>query len=452
MEIDQLVNAIKVIELTGATRSAAVRALIRAGRWSEEGLSQETVMEAIEEREATAQTVVVPGLALPHATVDWDGDYRVVLGRSRAGIAYSAGADLVHLVVLVVVGNGQGATHLEVLSKLAELLKSREFRDRLISASNTREIRRLMLERATRHIPGGRPARREVSRLTKVLVEDATRLVESISAQALLLAVDGCDALPWDLLGQWTGRLLIVTRESCDELVQDRPDTHLFDIPHAALSRMDRVNLALLLVAAQGLVDKDREIVCVTGPRDRPLDSITVARPATQFQAVFADRGARRSIELPPAVVLRVLSLAIELATEGREGQSVGALFVIGDTGHVRRQVQQLVLNPFHGFASRLRNVLDPSLSETIKEFALLDGAFVIRPDGMVVSAGTYLVPQCQTTDLPGGLGARHQAAAAITTATQAIAITVSQSTGTVTMFQNGAIVLTLERATLTRW
>jgi DNA integrity scanning protein DisA with diadenylate cyclase activity len=127
-------------------------------------------------------------------------------------------------------------------------------------------------------------------------------------------------------------------------------------------------------------------------------------------------------------------------------------MFVVGDDRHVMRYTQQLVLNPFHGFSRRLRNVLDPSLAETIKEFALLDGAFIIKADGTVLSAGTYLLPQSRVTDLPGGLGTRHQAAAAITAETRSTAITISQSTGTVTVFQNGGMVLTLERATLTRW
>jgi DNA integrity scanning protein DisA with diadenylate cyclase activity len=109
--------------------------------------------------------------------------------------------------------------------------------------------------------------------------------------------------------------------------------------------------------------------------------------------------------------------------------------------------VQQLVLNPFHGFSRPLRNILDPSLGETIKEFALIDGAFVVQGDGTVRTAGAYLAPRSAAARLPKGLGARHQTAAAITGHTRAMAITVSQSTGTVTVFRNGATVLSLERA-----
>jgi DNA integrity scanning protein DisA with diadenylate cyclase activity len=127
-------------------------------------------------------------------------------------------------------------------------------------------------------------------------------------------------------------------------------------------------------------------------------------------------------------------------------------MFVIGDTRQVAKRVQQLVLNPFHGYARHVRNVLDPGLAETIKEYALLDGAFIVAADGTMLSAGTYLVSETSSDELPGGLGARHQSAASITARTKAMAIIISQSTGKVTIFQDGGSVLSLEKASLTRW
>jgi DNA integrity scanning protein DisA with diadenylate cyclase activity len=165
---------------------------------------------------------------------------------------------------------------------------------------------------------------------------------------------------------------------------------------------------------------------------------------------MFDAKVGKSAASIRPAVILRSLSLAIELAAEGREAHPVGTMFIIGDTRRVMRHTRQMVLNPFHGYARRLRSLLDPSLAETIKEFALIDGAFIVQGDGTVVSAGTYLIPK-SSARLPQGLGTRHHAAAAITGHTQAMAITISQSTGTVTVFRHGQIVLRLERATPTR-
>jgi diadenylate cyclase len=452
VEIEQLVQVMQILDLSATSRGDAIRELVRVGNWEDEGISSEEVVQAIEAREATAQTIVATGLALPHAAVEWDGDYRLILGRSRCGVPFGAAGDLVHLIVLMVVGRRRERTHLEALAQVAELLKPEEFRQALVEAPHAEEISRLLAQRASREPAGLPEAPPEMPRLSAVLVRQAVELARSRGAQALLLAVDRCESVPWGSLASWTGRLLVVTTETADELKTERPDTHLFDIPHASLSRMDRANLGLLLAAARGLINDQADVVCVTGPAGQQLDSITVTKPGGHFRDMFSQKREERGAKIRPAVILRVLSLAVELASEGREARPIGAMFVIGDTRQVMRRAQQLVLNPFHGFARRLRNLLDPSLAETIKEFALLDGAFIIQADGTALSAGTYLVPESRVTDLPGGLGTRHQAAAAITTDTRALAVTVSQSTGTVTVFQNGGIVLTLERATMTRW
>jgi len=142
-----------------------------------------------------------------------------------------------------------------------------------------------------------------------------------------------------------------------------------------------------------------------------------------------------------------VIGLAGEIAVEGREGKAVGTIFVLGDTNSVNANVRQLIINPFRGYSEAERNILDPGLVETIKEFAAIDGAFIITGDGVILSAGSYLRPQVtDTPDLAPGFGARHAAAAGISSCTQALAITISESTGMVNVFKNGTIMLSLSR------
>jgi DNA integrity scanning protein DisA with diadenylate cyclase activity len=64
-----------------------------------------------------------------------------------------------------------------------------------------------------------------------------------------------------------------------------------------------------------------------------------------------------------------------------------------------------------------------------------------------VLSAGSYLRPQTDEIEsLPSGFGSRHAAAAGITACTNALAITISESTGMVTLFKNGSIMMTLSK------
>lgn len=75
----------------------------------------------------------------------------------------------------------------------------------------------------------------------------------------------------------------------------------------------------------------------------------------------------------------------------------MGTIFVIGDTRRVLKHSRQLIPNPFKGHRI---NVLDKESKEIIKEFAQLDGAFLIREDGRIVAAGRYLEVEPRVIDL----------------------------------------------------
>src|SRR5437763_1765103 len=106
---------------------------------------------------------------------------------------------------------------------------------------------------------------------------------------------------------------------------------------------------------------------------------------------------------------------------------------------------EQLSINRFQGISEGERNVLAPSIREALKNVAVLDGAFVIREDGVVLAAGRYLQGGAKV-ELPLGLGARHAAAAAVTVETNAVAISVSQGSGTARVFKGGQAVLELQQ------
>ena len=74
-----------------------------------------------------------------------------------------------------------------------------------------------------------------------------------------------------------------------------------------------------------------------------------------------------------------------------------------------------------------------------------MDGAFIIQDNGVVLSAGRYIASDVKGVIVPKGLGARHVAAASITKQLKAIALAVSESTGSVRAFRNGQIVMRID-------
>ncbi len=145
--------------------------------------------------------------------------------------------------------------------------------------------------------------------------------------------------------------------------------------------------------------------------------------------------------ELSMNVFERVMEIARELSKEGREGHRVGTAFIIGDSQNVLRKSRQLILNPFEGHPPDERNILDPRLKETIKNFAQLDGVFVIDKTGYIHAAGRYLNVDTSSVSLPG-LGARHHSACAITKETNSVAVVLSESGGVIRVFNHGALVM----------
>jgi PAS domain S-box-containing protein len=135
-----------------------------------------------------------------------------------------------------------------------------------------------------------------------------------------------------------------------------------------------------------------------------------------------------------------VFHICTEISIEGREGKPVGTTFLIGDTKNVLAKSRQIMLNAFEGHVPEMRMVTNPDLKENIKEFAQLDGAFVISGDGFIEASGRYITVDSSKVTLPKGMGTRHNSVAAITSVTRAVGIVVSQSGGGITIFKGGLI------------
>jgi diadenylate cyclase len=282
------------------------------------------------------------------------------------------------------------------------------------------------------------------------IVQHAQQLVRDVSARALVVyadAIGGDDELR-RVLQTVTVPTILVSRSLERGGTGSRVSQDWIRVPNVHMNRAGQVQSALLVGLARGLLEKGDRVVCLTGvDGSEGVDTLLVLDLGTELE-LFSLAGATDfSGDVAPEVFERVLSLASQLASEGREGRPLGTLFVLGDSERVLSQSRSLVLNPFRGYAEADRNLLDPDLEETIKEFSALDGAFVVRGDGVVLSAGTLLLPLGSQSQLPSGLGTRHAAAAGITDSTSAVAICVSQSTGTVTVFRGGQIVTNIRHS-----
>jgi len=103
-------------------------------------------------------------------------------------------------------------------------------------------------------------------------------------------------------------------------------------------------------------------------------------------------------------------------------------------------------LRPFYKIKSDTKLILLTKRRECIQKASQVPLHAVLIPDVRLTRSG-YLNVSYHGEALPQGLGTRHTAAAAITQVTDSVALTISESTGKVTLFRGGKIITVIDKA-----
>ena len=284
--------------------------------------------------------------------------------------------------------------------------------------------------------------------INKTMIEHAIKIAYAVKADSLLVCVDiirDITAIAEEMkkpIG-----VIIVTRED-EELSEDiKKFAKKLDVPNVNLTRVGKIKIAIAKGIVLGFFKRGDKIVCLSGvPKFGYVDSIIVIDVGKEFEILTSDFITDVLENVQPEVFNAVLNLACELAAQGREYRKVGTIFVLGDDEKFMQLSRQIIINPFLGYSEEQLNILNPELEETIKELSAIDGAFIIKENGVLVSAGRHLNAAIDSRDFPAGLGSRHIAAAGITNVTKAVAIVISESSGNVTVFKNGKLFVTIEK------
>lgn len=283
--------------------------------------------------------------------------------------------------------------------------------------------------------------------LSRLIIESAGEIAQRIKAQEVFVILQGPD--DYERTADQIRKLNAIPVVRGEGFFQEVLAAHgrALKVPDIKLTRMGQIKVAVMLAISGSIIKSGDRIVCVTGVASfGNSDSIVVIDTGKEFE-IFSSANL---LDIPdtvrPDVFETVLKLAMELAARGREGKSVGTIFVLGDEEKVLQLSRQLIINPFKGYSEDELSVHDPQLRDAIKEFSAIDGAFVIRGDGVLITAGRHLNAALEEEDMPKGLGSRHVAAAGITSLTDAIAIVISESAGTLRIFKKGRVFMEIER------
>ena len=208
----------------------------------------------------------------------------------------------------------------------------------------------------------------------------------------------------------------------------------------------DRLTQAILEAVADDILAPGACVVTLySGFEADTMDSVSVINLGEHLDRLTGRDLRQLETRVPLDTLKLVVDLAVEIGREGREGKPVGTIFVVGDTRKVLASSRPAGFDPVRGYSRKDRNLNDPRVREGIKEIAQMDGAIIVSADGTVEAACRYVDSPAASVTFSKGLGSRHWAAAAISRATKAVAVTVSQSNGTVRIFQNGEVMLRIE-------
>lgn len=445
MSLEQLISAERCVILDGAEKEDALRRLTQLVSGGFDADIASLVEKLVFERESAVSSRVSPGIAIPHAVSESIPESRIACGLSREGILWEPKSeDRVFLIFLLV---GKRVNHLPILSELAGRLQNSRLYEQLVSARSAKELYERFTQPAEEREGILTYGERDISRITFEQAQDMTRRIDTAKLLVHADAIRDSEYL-YELV---YGTRALVVSTNPDKFSSERVallrrhGAEVTIVPFRGLRRSTHVQFTLLFLLSQNVLSSEDIVVNVFGIHGSGyFDSIRLTYVGREFDFPLSFQESGLATNEARHVLVRVLQLVSELAAEGREGKSVGTIFVLGDTDHVLERSRQMIVNPFSGTPEEHRNILDPSLEETIKEYAKIDGAFIVREDGVILAAGTFLTGSPQAEELHPGLGARHAAALAITESSRALAIVISESTRKISIYHGGKRILNM--------
>ena len=145
--IDLIVPEVIKVGLTSTDKPTVLRELLQilvdAGRVKD----KDSVLEAILKREALQSTGLEAGFAVPHAKTDAVPELTLAIGIAPDGIDFDAiDQQPSKLFFMMLAPPDKSGPHIEALSEIARMSKSRAFCSALVHAENAEEIMELFRE------------------------------------------------------------------------------------------------------------------------------------------------------------------------------------------------------------------------------------------------------------------------------------------------------------------
>jgi len=290
--------------------------------------------------------------------------------------------------------------------------------------------------------------KKETLRTAEDLAKMVVRIAQAAPADAIICATEtGALAIQVHSLSPQIRVIAATTNaETYDTLTEKGLET--VRLPIRAIDRHNQVRHMLSVTLRSQRISVGDLALCALGRnvyRKEKGDFVVLEDVEADIEYLAVSDLLKLTDGIRPSVLEVAINVACKIGQISRSGRNMGTIIMLGDSVEVLKGSKQLIPNPFQGHADADRRLTDSDTQNAMVELSKLDGAFVLRGDGFIQTAGAFLATFDVEVKIPPGFGARHLAAAAVTKRTAATAVVVSATDGFVRAFSGGAMVLQLD-------
>ncbi len=146
--IDLLAPESILPDLQAANKRTVLEELAKPLIPGPDGLTLQTVLEVLQDRERLGSTGIGDNVAIPHGKLPQLSRLMLSFGRSLKGVDFdSMDGKPSHLFFMLLAPVNSAGLHLKALAKISRMLMNQTFRDNLMKAQDAQELYRLISER-----------------------------------------------------------------------------------------------------------------------------------------------------------------------------------------------------------------------------------------------------------------------------------------------------------------
>jgi PTS system nitrogen regulatory IIA component len=149
MQLDQILKIGFINEnMFAKTKAEALEELVNTLIKGGLKLDSVKVIEVLQQREKLGSTGIGDGLAIPHGKISSLNEIVVAFGRSKKGVDFdSLDGKTVHIFFLLLAPENSVGQHLKALAKISKMLKTANFRQKLIETDSKSDLYKLIIEK-----------------------------------------------------------------------------------------------------------------------------------------------------------------------------------------------------------------------------------------------------------------------------------------------------------------